>query len=68
MKHWPWQHRWKPIAAERTITCYTGDHEGLEKGIGCHETIVLLRCECTKVKTRRLQGHWTKEQLDEAFK
>jgi len=66
MKHWPWQHQFTPIAAEHVVCDYLGTAR-LEKGIGSRETIVLLKCECKKVKTRRLQGHWTREELNQAF-
>jgi hypothetical protein len=63
MKHWPWQHDFKPVAAEQVISSYDGEHEALRTGIGTRETMVLLRCECGKVKSKRLRGHWRLEEI-----
>jgi hypothetical protein len=62
--HWPWTHKLAPVAVEHIICDYHGDHaEYLKQGIGSRETVILCRCECGKVKTRRIAGLWTLEQL-----
>lgn len=69
MRHWPWQHHFVPVAVEHVIADYFHEQPSrLKEGIGSMETVVLLRCECKKVETRRMQGHWTKAQLEEAFR
>lgn len=65
--HWPWQHEFEVVSAERVLSDYLGDGTKLAEGIGTHETLVLLRCACGKVKTKKLRGHWNQESLNRAF-
>lgn len=67
MNHWPWQHSWTAISTQRVISDYLGDGENLKQGIGSPETLVLMRCTCGKVKSTKLRGHWTKEELHQAY-
>ena len=67
LRHWPWQHKFVAVSAEQVVSDYWGDGSKLTEGLGTRETLVLLKCDCGKVKTRRLSGHWDKDSLQKAF-
>ena len=63
-----WRHRFEPIAVQQMIKqspadVFAGNSEDLKRGLGIHQTLILEQCECGRVQTTTIRGHWSLEQV-----
>jgi hypothetical protein len=68
---WHWRHRWRATSAQQMYVqtyrnpLFAANWDGslIAAGAPTPVTVVLYRCDCGANETRRLDGHWTLNQV-----